>query len=282
MIRAGDLGRSGFSDALLLGEEAGIESIRGRKDSESPVSSPQPQQNTEDTSELLDHYSGLGVRMRMGRLRFEGMRIAYRCVVRGTLVLKRVLDVVFAAAALIVLMPFFMVLAAAIRIESKGPALFKQTRVGRLGEPFLMFKFRSMYMDAEARKAELMKDNEMDGGVLFKMKRDPRITRIGRFIRKTSIDELPQLWNVLRGAMSLVGPRPPVPSEVADYTVTDHKRLEITPGITCIWQVTGRSDIPFDQQVELDSLYIESQTFWGDILLLLKTIPAVLFGRGAY
>ena len=145
-----------------------------------------------------------------------------------------------------------------------------------------MFKFRSMYVDAEERKKALMAQNESSGGVIFKMKKDPRITRIGRFIRKASIDELPQLWNVIRGDMSLVGPRPPVPSEVAEYSISDRRRLEVIPGITCIWQVSGRSDIPFEQQVELDAEYIESQTFWGDVKLLFKTIPAVLLGRGAY
>jgi len=139
-----------------------------------------------------------------------------------------------------------------------------------------------MYIDAEARKAALMAQNEMAGGVLFKMKDDPRITRVGKYIRRGSIDELPQLWNVLKGDMSLVGPRPPVPSEVALYTLADRRRLDAIPGITCIWQVSGRSEIPFKQQVELDVAYIESQSFWLDLKLLLKTIPAVLLGRGAY
>jgi lipopolysaccharide/colanic/teichoic acid biosynthesis glycosyltransferase len=145
-----------------------------------------------------------------------------------------------------------------------------------------MWKFRSMYTDAEERKKELMARNEMAGGVLFKMKDDPRVTRVGRVIRKTSIDELPQLWNVLKGDMSLVGPRPPVPQEVDEYSLSDRRRLEVIPGITCIWQVSGRSDIPFDQQVELDVQYIQSQSFWTDIKILLKTVPALLFGTGAY
>jgi lipopolysaccharide/colanic/teichoic acid biosynthesis glycosyltransferase len=145
-----------------------------------------------------------------------------------------------------------------------------------------MYKFRSMYTDAEARKAELLAENEMSGGVTFKMQRDPRITRIGRFIRKASIDELPQLWNVIKGDMSLVGPRPPVPAEVDEYSLSDRRRLEVTPGITCIWQVSGRSDIPFPEQVELDVRYIESQSLLTDLKLLWQTVPAVLFGRGAY
>lgn len=169
-----------------------------------------------------------------------------------------------------------------IRIESPGAVLFKQVRVGRWGELFTMYKFRSMYADAEARKAELLARNEMQGGVLFKMRDDPRVTRIGRFIRKTSIDELPQLWNVFKGDMSLVGPRPPVPSEVNEYSLADRRRLEVIPGITCTWQVSGRSEIPFEQQVELDVEYIQSQSVWMDIKLLLKTIPALLLGKGAY
>ena len=145
-----------------------------------------------------------------------------------------------------------------------------------------MWKFRSMFTDAEERKRELMAQNEMEGGVLFKMKDDPRITKVGRIIRKTSIDELPQLWNVFKGEMSLVGPRPPVTQEVDQYSLSDRRRLEVIPGITCIWQVSGRSDIPFDQQVELDVQYIESQSFWNDLKILLKTVPALLFGTGAY
>ena len=139
-----------------------------------------------------------------------------------------------------------------------------------------------MYMDAEARKKELEKLNEMNGGVLFKMKEDPRITKVGKFIRKASIDELPQLWNVFVGDMSLVGPRPALPSEVNQYSLAERRRLEVIPGITCIWQVSGRSDIPFDKQVGLDVEYIESQSLWLDFKLLFLTIPAVLLGRGAY
>jgi len=128
----------------------------------------------------------------------------------------------------------------------------------------------------------MVKQNEMKGGVIFKMKEDPRITRIGKFLRRGSIDELPQLWNVLKGDMSLVGPRPPLPSEVQEYTLADRRRLEAIPGITCLWQVMGRSAIPFSEQVELDAAYIESQSLRQDLTILLKTIPAVLSGRGAY
>lgn len=231
---------------------------------------------------LLRRYSRAGQPAWLIRLRIGAKRLAWVAVVRSAYLLKRALDILLAGPLFILLLPIFGLLVVAIRLESPGPALFKQTRVGRWGQIFTMYKFRSMYMDAEARKAELQDENEMSGGVTFKMQRDPRITRIGRFIRKASIDELPQLWNVIKGDMSLVGPRPPVPAEVDEYSLSDRRRLEVTPGITCIWQVSGRSDIPFPQQVELDVRYIESQSLLTDLKLLWQTVPAVLFGRGAY
>lgn len=195
---------------------------------------------------------------------------------------KRLLDRVAAGAGLLVLSPLCAGLAIAIKLESKGPVLFSQTRIGQGGAPFRCWKFRSMYIDAEQRKEELMAQNEMQGGTTFKMKSDPRITRIGRFIRKASIDELPQLWNVFVGDMSLVGPRPPVPAEVSSYTAFEKQRLMVKPGITCIWQVSGRSDIPFAEQVRLDIEYIVKRSLKLDVSLLLRTIPAVMFARGAY
>ena len=195
---------------------------------------------------------------------------------------KRGMDCFLTGLGLVVLSPIFLLLALVIRLDSPGPVLFSQTRVGKNGVPFRCWKFRSMYTDAESRKAELAELNEMAGGVTFKMKRDPRITRVGRFIRKASIDELPQLWNVFAGDMSLVGPRPAVPAEVAQYSAHERRRLEVKPGITCIWQVSGRSDLPFDQQVELDIRYAEERSLRLDIELLLRTVPAVLFARGAY
>jgi lipopolysaccharide/colanic/teichoic acid biosynthesis glycosyltransferase len=202
-------------------------------------------------------------------------------VVEGSRALKRLTDVVGSGIGLAMLSPVFGVTALAIRLEDQGPVFYSQERVGKWGKVFRMFKFRSMIVDADKIKDELLDRNE-SGGVTFKMKRDPRITRVGRIIRKLSIDELPQLYNVLKGDMSLVGPRPPVPREVKEYDLKDRKRLEVIPGITCIWQVSGRSDIDFEGQVRLDIQYLESQSFWGDIVLLLKTIPAVLSGRGAY
>ena len=195
---------------------------------------------------------------------------------------KRSLDLIGSGAGLLLLSPVFLFCASAIRIESPGPVLFRQRRVGRGGETFEMLKFRSMFQDAEQRLAALKERNEMAGGVIFKMREDPRITRVGKFIRRASIDELPQLWNVFRGDMSLVGPRPPLPAEVAEYDLQDRRRLHVKPGITCIWQVSGRSDIPFEQQVELDVDYIYTQSLATDIKLLLQTVPAVVLGRGAY
>lgn len=195
---------------------------------------------------------------------------------------KRLVDASLAGLGLLVLSPLFTLLAIAIRLESPGPVFFSQTRIGQGGTRFRCWKFRSMFTDAEQRKYELLADNEMEGGKIFKIKRDPRVTRIGRFIRKASIDELPQLWNVMLGDMSLVGPRPPLPQEVANYTAYEKQRLIVKPGITCIWQVSGRSDIPFAEQVRLDIQYITGRSMWLDLLLLLRTIPAVLIARGAY
>ncbi len=195
---------------------------------------------------------------------------------------KRLMDIILAIIAIILGSPVFLITALLVKVTSPGPIIFWQVRVGKYGRHFKFYKFRSMYVDAEARKAELLKLNESGDGVIFKMKRDPRITPIGRFIRKFSIDELPQLFNVLLGDMSLVGPRPPLPSEVRTYTLEERKRLNITPGITCLWQVSGRSELPFSKQIALDKEYIASRSAWKDFLILLKTIPAILTGRGAW
>jgi len=196
--------------------------------------------------------------------------------------LKRAVDIIFSLMALIILSPVLIIVSILIKRDSSGAILFKQERVGLYGKPFKMWKFRSMFNDAEDKREALEEKNEMTSGVLFKIKDDPRITKIGRVIRKTSIDELPQLFNVLKGDMSLVGPRPPLPNEVRDYQRSDCRRLEALPGITCHWQVSGRSNIPFDQQVQLDIDYIRNQSLRLDLALMLKTIPAVLFARGAY
>ena len=205
-----------------------------------------------------------------------------RLLARFNILLKRGLDLFCASLLLVLLLPLLLCVSLLIRLESQGPVLFSQPRAGKHNIPFTMWKFRSMYQDAEQRLRTLQSANEMQGGVLFKMKKDPRITLIGKVIRKLSIDELPQLWNVICGEMSLVGPRPALLTEVEQYSLHDRRRLAVKPGITCIWQVSGRSDIPFDQQVELDVDYIYQQSFFTDVWLLIKTIPAVIFSRGAY
>jgi len=217
-------------------------------------------------------------------LRLKGkMKVAaWENTIRLSYLTKRLIDIVVSSAALLALMPVFVITALCIVFENPGPVFFVQTRVGRNGRHFRFYKFRSMIVNAEKVKAELAAQNESKDGVIFKMKQDPRITRTGRIIRKFSIDELPQLINVLKGDMSLVGPRPPVPGEVAQYSLEQRKRLHAIPGITGLWQVSGRSDIPFTDQVRLDLQYIQSAGVINDLHLLLKTIPAVLSGRGAY
>lgn len=233
--------------------------------------------------ELLDTlYNTYAVGGLRSRLYFLHKKLAWRTVVAATEFAKRGMDIVIAGSMLILLAPLFGIVALLIYKESPGPVFFSQYRVGRWGKLFRMYKFRSMVINAEKLLEKLKEQNESSAGVIFKMKKDPRITKIGAFIRKTSIDELPQLWNVLKGDMSLVGPRPAIPGEVAEYSLDDRRRLDAVPGITCIWQVSGRSNIDFKGQVRLDAQYIESRSFWFDIKLLLKTIPAVLFGKGAY
>ena len=208
--------------------------------------------------------------------------VLWHLTIRSSAAFKRLMDIILALFAIICGSPVFLLTALLVKLTSPGPIIFSQIRVGRFGRHFKFYKFRSMYIDAEVRKAELMKHNESSDGVIFKMKRDPRITPVGRFIRKFSIDELPQLFNVLLGDMSLVGPRPPLPSEVRTYSLEERKRLNITPGITCIWQVSGRSELPFSKQIALDKEYIASRSAWKDFLILLKTIPAILTGKGAW
>jgi exopolysaccharide biosynthesis polyprenyl glycosylphosphotransferase len=195
--------------------------------------------------------------------------------------IKRAIDVLGSLLLLALVLPLLAVAATAIRATSPGPVFFRQTRVGRDGRHFRMLKLRSMYQDAERRRARFEAMNECSGPV-FKMRDDPRITPVGRVLRRLSLDELPQLINVLRGDMSLVGPRPPLPDEVARYDARHLKRLLVKPGLTCIWQVSGRSTVEFAQWMEMDLQYIRSWTVWRDVLLILRTIPAVLFGRGAY
>jgi exopolysaccharide biosynthesis polyprenyl glycosylphosphotransferase len=197
------------------------------------------------------------------------------------LALKRALDVALIVLSAPVSVPFSLLVALLIRLDSPGPALFRQQRIGKGGKQFTCYKFRTMVADAEARRAALEALNEADGPI-FKMRRDPRVTRMGRFLRRSSLDELPQLWNVLRGEMSLVGPRPALPSEVELYEPWHRRRLEVTPGMTGLWQVLGRSNTTFDEMVQLDIYYAENWSVSVDMRILLKTIPAVLSSHGAY
>ncbi len=194
---------------------------------------------------------------------------------------KRLLDVVGAGFGLLLLAPVLAVIALVIRLDDRGPVFFRQTRVGRGGAEFSILKFRTMCVDAEARMAALQAVNQ-GAGPLFKMKDDPRVTRVGAFLRKTSLDELPQLWNVLTGSMSLVGPRPALPREVALYQDFADRRLLVTPGITGLWQVSGRSDLDWAEGVRLDLHYVENWSFLHDLVILARTVPSVLRSRGAY
>jgi lipopolysaccharide/colanic/teichoic acid biosynthesis glycosyltransferase len=194
---------------------------------------------------------------------------------------KRAIDILAASTLLILLSPVFLLLAIIIYCEDRGPILYYQTRVGRSGQHFLFYKFRSMVVNADQVKAQLEARNEANGPI-FKMKNDPRITRIGRFIRRYSLDELPQLFNVLRGEMSLVGPRPHLPREVALYTGRQEERLNVQPGLLCFREILGRSNLSFEDWVNLDLLYIEHRSLRTDFLILLRTIPSVLAAEGAY
>jgi exopolysaccharide biosynthesis polyprenyl glycosylphosphotransferase len=200
---------------------------------------------------------------------------------RTHLFLKRVFDSVLAGLVLILTLPMLLIAAVVIKLDSRGPVLFKQVRVGKDGELFEMFKLRTMVRDAEAMRSELEDQNE-SSGALFKMRSDPRVTRVGRFLRKSSIDELPQLWNVLRGDMSIVGPRPALPAETERWTPDLHDRLRVLPGITGMWQVSGRSEADFELYRRLDLYYVDNWSLTHDLKIVLKTILVVFTARGAH
>jgi exopolysaccharide biosynthesis polyprenyl glycosylphosphotransferase len=213
------------------------------------------------------------------RVRFR--RWLWHGVVAGGQVAKRVFDVVAGVMFLGMFSPLYLLIALLVKWEDGGPVFFTQKRVGQFGREFKFYKFRSMCVDAEARLKQLLATNQHKEGVTFKMKNDPRLTRVGKWLRRFSLDELPQFFNVLIGDMSIVGPRPPVPREVALYSLADRRRLAVKPGITCLWQIGGRSEIDFSGQVKLDVQYIEEQSVWRDVTIVVKTVPAVLSGRGA-
>jgi lipopolysaccharide/colanic/teichoic acid biosynthesis glycosyltransferase len=194
---------------------------------------------------------------------------------------KRVLDVVLASVGLVATLPIWIAIVVAIKLDSPGPAFFIQERVGRHGRRFRFYKFRSMYIDAEQKLADLRHRNEVDGPV-FKMRKDPRISRVGLILRRSSLDELPQLIQVLKGEMSLVGPRPALPAEVEQYRPQDMMRLSVRPGLTCLWQVRGRSTLGFDTWMEYDREYVRDLSLWTDMRILVQTVTAVISCRGAY
>lgn len=232
---------------------------------------------------VIDRYSRAQTPWGLWRLNLyvHWKRFAWHCVICSTFWIKRSFDLVGSAILLVLLSPIFLAVALLVKLEDRGPILFSQTRIGRFGRLFQMYKFRSMCPNAEEKLREILPQNAHKDGITFKMKDDPRLTRVGKWIRRYSLDELPQLVNVLKGDMSLVGPRPPLPREVELYTIADRRRLLVTPGLTCFWQIGGRSEIDFRKQVDLDVLYIESQSLWLDLKILCRTIPAVLSGKGA-
>lgn len=232
---------------------------------------------------LLRHYGLAQSSWGRAELRMELAlkRLCWHCRVHSGPIIKRSFDFAVSLLLLAMLSPIFLIIALLVKLEDGGPIIFAQTRVGQFGREFKMFKFRSMCLDAEARLQELLSKNRHANGVTFKIQDDPRITRVGRWLRKYSLDELPQIYNVFIGDMSLVGPRPPVPREVKLYSLADRRRLAAPPGITCFWQISGRSEIDFAGQVKLDVSYIENQDFWTDLKILVLTVPAVVRAKGA-
>jgi exopolysaccharide biosynthesis polyprenyl glycosylphosphotransferase len=232
---------------------------------------------------VLQRFGASGQPLRRCRIRnrVRRQRLRWNWELRRDPWVKRLFDIVFSSAVICVFAPLFLLIAVLIKIEDRGPIFFTQIRVGKYGRLFKMYKFRSMCIDAEKRLEELKAKNKHKEGVTFKIKDDPRITRVGKWLRKLSMDEMPQFFNVLFGDMSVVGPRPPVPREVALYTPAHRRRLAVKPGITCIWQVSGRAEIDFSGQVALDVRYIECQSLLTDLKIAVQTIPAVLSGRGA-
>ncbi|MCM1135404.1 MAG: sugar transferase [Clostridium sp.] len=194
---------------------------------------------------------------------------------------KRVLDIILSGIALIILSPVFLITIAAIKLEDGGPAFFVQSRAGKDMKTFKIYKFRSMYVNADEKLKELMKDNEQTGHA-FKIKNDPRITKVGKFIRKVSIDELPQLINIIKGDMSIVGPRPILPFQMEECNDYEKQRLIVQPGLTCYWQIGGRANIKWEEWVEMDLDYIQDMSLWTDFKMIVKTIPAVIDSEGAY
>ena len=241
-------------------------------------------ENPDSNAELAEYWARAATPCGKASLvaRARSKRIAWKTVIGTAIALKRIFDLVVSSVALITLSPIFAITSVLIKVEDPGPVFFRQNRVGLKGRLFLIWKFRSMINDAEKVAQRMIEQRQAEDTIAMKLAGDPRITRVGRVIRKYSIDELPQFWNVLTGSMSIVGPRPVVPAEVAEYTVEDRQRLLAKPGLTCFWQVGGRTDLDFENQVRLDIEYIRSTSLWLDIKRLFQTVPAVLLGKGAY
>ena len=282
-------------ECVLLGEAAGLDDVLHRVAVEEVYLAGTTRTNYDEMQELIRVCEGLGVPFALPAYSFRLERAQpteRKAVSDGYLhyhhnpgrpqqqALKRLFDIVASATALWLLLPLLLVVIVLIKLSSRGPVFFRQARIGLNGRTFNMLKFRSMVVNAEELKAQLMKFNEQSGPV-FKMRNDPRITPIGRFIRKYSIDELPQLVNVLRGDMSVVGPRPPLGSEVAKYQAWQRRRFSVRPGLTCIWQVSGRNQISFDDWMYLDMQYIDHWSLSQDLNLIFRTVPVVITGRGA-
>ena len=232
-----------------------------------------------DLTVVLDLYNGLPSRPIEYIGQFPTIPLHCRPVPELALLMKRIVDFSLSGIALIVLSPLLLVIAVAIKLDSSGPVLYFSERIGKKGRVFRCTKFRTMVRDAEKRRAEVIHMNERDG-ILFKVSNDPRVTRLGRFLRKYSLDELPQFLNVLRGEMSIVGPRPPTSCEVQEYRLNDLRRLDVTPGITGLWQVHARKDPSFDSYISLDLAYINNWSVWLDLKIIVRTIPVVFAGTG--
>lgn len=228
--------------------------------------------NHGNDAEVISHSNSL----------FTNVRVAAKPEQTGYLIMKRLIDFLLSLGGLTVILPLLTLIALLIKLEDpRGPIFFKQIRLGKDEKPFTIYKFRSMVTDAEQLQGSLANHNEIQGA-MFKMKNDPRITKVGKWIRKTSLDEMPQLWNVVKGDMSLVGPRPPLPSEVAVYTAYEKLRLSIVPGCTGLWQVSGRNHVGFKEMVELDMIYIRERSMWLDLKILFRTIGVMVGSKGAF
>lgn len=233
---------------------------------------------TKEIHKVTDEFVSTGTLRRQNRY---NMKMVYEKKSKGYKMTKRIIDIFLSGIALIILSPILLITIIVIKAEDHGPAFFTQSRAGKDMKTFKMYKFRSMYVNADEKLKELMKENEQTGHA-FKMKNDPRITKVGKVIRRLSIDELPQLINIIKGDMSIVGPRPILPFQMEECDAYDRQRLTVQPGLTCYWQIGGRANIKWDQWVELDLDYIEDMSIWTDIKMIVKTIPAIFVGNGAY